>query len=155
MARFYHVSPIDHAIGVVLQPGRHGTIHNRFVKGGRLAPTHHKEFYELTWEAVLETARLLVNPDLPSRLDCIFASSTLVAARAFRDTFRKDGHIFEIEARDNSATFFGDIDGISNTNDGETFLHIWTSAAVRYWKDQPPGVTEVLIGGPVTIISKA
>src|SRR6218665_3156056 len=122
MATYYHVSPIDHPIGTVLSPGRAGEQYRRFIKGGNQAPQNINEAYALTWESVLETARRLIDSSLPSRMSCVYASTSKTAAAAFRDQFRPGAHIFEIDVAEDTPSFRGDLDGITNTKNGDTFL---------------------------------
>ncbi len=119
-----------------------------------IAPGSANVFYDLTWEAVLETARVLVAAHQPSRLNCIYACTTLAAAEAFRNAFRAGGAIFEIAVADEVPIFQGDLASLGSAKAGEPFLDVWVRVATRYWTDQPPGVTEVLIGGSATILAK-
>ena len=153
--QYYQVSPLaDHPIGTVIQPGRAGQQYRRFVKG--VAPGPSQDLMSgLVWEAVLEAARLAIDPSLPSRLNCVFGFKTKEAAVAFRDRHRPPGTpIFKIEAVSGSPVFAGDLDLITSTAAG-AIVDIWSQGAVKYWRDQPAGVSEVLIGGPVTIVEKA
>jgi hypothetical protein len=154
MTKFYHVSPVDHPIGMVIQPGNYGSLYSRYVQKGNICPQTPQQFFELTWESVLETARLLAAPQLPSRLNCVFACTTLESAVAFRDRFRSGAFVFEIEASDDAPVHRGDISSISNTLAGEALIVIWSRTAAKYWTDASPKVTEVIIGGPVSIVRK-
>jgi hypothetical protein len=155
MPTYYHVSPTDHAIGTTLQPGHFGTFMKQFVKGGGVVPPNIKFCYDLTWEAALETSRILSAPTAPSRLNCIFACTSLEAAILFRDKYRVGAGIFQIKVAEDTPVFTGDLGAISSTKAGMPFLDIWVSAATRYWTDQPGNSAEILIGGTATVIAKA
>jgi hypothetical protein len=154
MATYYHVSPIDHPIGTVIKPGRAGQQYRRYVMNGTAAPQTHKDAYELTWETVLETSRRLAAPDSPSRLQCVYACTTLKAAQVFRDKFRVGSPIFKVNVNRKTPTFIGDLESLSNAKTGDPFLDTWVETAIKYWTAQPKGATEVLIGGDVTVVSK-
>lgn len=154
MPEYYHVSVIDHAIGTILQPGRSGLQYRQYVTGGGVVPANHHNAYNLTWETVLEATRRLSVPHFPSRLNCIFATTTEDAAKAFRDKWRAGSPIFKIDVAEDIPTFIGDLGSLNNSKPGDTFIDYWIETAIKYWKDQPPGATEILIGGPVKIVQK-
>ncbi len=154
MATYYHVALVDYEPGAVIQPGRTGAFYKRYVQGGNIAPQNPKEAYQLTWEAALETARRLIDPALPSRLNCVYACTTQKAAEQFRDKYRPGASIFMVKVSPSTPTFVGDLDGISNTKAGEAFLDTWVETSIRYWTVQHNAATEILIGGPATVIGK-
>ncbi|RJF69602.1 DUF2441 domain-containing protein [Rhodopseudomonas palustris] len=152
---YFHVSPlVDHPIGSIIPPGRYGQSCRIFLNGGQ-PPDHNSLMNGLIWEVALETARLSVNPDLPSRLNCVFACTTSDAAIAFRNRYRhKTFPIFKIEADEQTPIFVGDLDVISNSARGRPMIDVWSEGAVNYWTQIPPGATEILIGGPVKVVGK-
>src|SRR5262249_8412689 len=72
----YHVSAAQLSAGQVLQPGAWGRTTRQFRKNGR-ALTDVGDAKILAWESCLETARRMLAPKAPSRLDCVFTCETL------------------------------------------------------------------------------
>lgn len=153
MPSYFHVSEVDHPIGTVLQPGRFGTSMRQIVKGGSVAPANMQVAYSLTWEAVLETARLLMAPNSPSRLNCLFACDTMKGATVFRDKYRAGAFIFQLNVASEVAIHVGDFDLISSTESGP-FIDVWSSGAIRYWRTAAKGSHEIIIGGPAKVTKK-
>ncbi len=107
----------------------------------------------ILWEVALETARVLAAPESPSRLGCTFAMQTRVAAQTFRDRFRPGQRIYEVSCEDDVPVHLGNYDAITNpVHHGEPWLDYMPDEAISYWSDHHTGLTEVLIGGPVTVV---
>lgn len=86
-----------------------------------------------------------------SRLNCVFAMRTLDQARLFRDRFRNGNKIYQIECEDDVPLHEGSYDAITNGLRGVPFIELMTDRSVSYWRDSPSGISEILIGGQVTI----
>jgi hypothetical protein len=147
MPIYYHISTVPHPSGFVIQHGRFGSLFTN-------RPATVDDGFVMTWEAVLETARRLVAPTAPSRLNCLFACETLGAAKTFQSNYRKAGTILKVEAGIEVPTFSGNFDLISNAQAG-SFIERWASNAIKYWGEPPDGMVEVIIGGPVTVVGPA
>jgi hypothetical protein len=125
MPIYYHVSMVTHLPGFVIPHGRFGSLFSN-------RPATVEDGFVMTWEAVLETARRLVAPTAPSRLNCLFACETLSAAKTFQSNYRKDGTILKVEVGIEVPTFAGNFDLISYKQGG-TFIERWARNAIRYW----------------------
>ena len=106
MPIYYHVSIVTHPPGFVIPHGRFGSLFTN-------RPATVEDGFVMTWEAVLETARRLVAPTAPSRLNCLFACDTLSAAKTFQSNYRKAGTILKVEVGIEVPTFSGNFDLIS------------------------------------------
>lgn len=148
---FYHVTQAQLTAGQILQPGEWGRRTREFRKNGR-ALSDVNDGKILAWESCLETARRVLAPDSPSRLDCVFTCETLVGAASFRARFRASGGtVYEVEPASNTApTFTADYDLITDTGDAP-FVDTWVDRSIRYWTT-PKGIAEVLVGGDVRVI---
>jgi hypothetical protein len=153
MATFYHVGASGLVPGTVLQPGNWGKTTRQFGPAGR-ALTNFGDANILMWELALETARLLSAPSSPSRLDCVFTCETLADATAFRDRFRKGSGVYEVRCDDNTPTYLGNFEAITYSNSTAPFVDHKSSLAISYWRDQPKGIKEILVGGPVTVVGQ-
>jgi hypothetical protein len=147
MPIYYHVSTVTHLPGFVIPPGRFGSLFTN-------RPATVDDGFVMTWEAVLETARRLVAPTAPSRLNCLFACETLSAAKTFQSKYRKSATILKVEVGIEVPTFLGNFDLISTAQDG-SFIERWANNAIRYWGEPHDGMVEVVIGGPVTVVGPA
>jgi hypothetical protein len=148
---FYHVSATPLAAGQILQPGAWGRTTRQFRRNGR-ALANINDATILAWESCLETARRVLAPKAPSRLDCIFACETTVGAASFRARFRPTATVYEIElVAAGAPTFTADYDLITDTGD-EPFVDTWGDRSIRYWTSHPQGIAEVLIGGDVRVL---
>jgi hypothetical protein len=144
MPIYYHVSTVTHPPGFVIPHGRFGSLFTN-------RPATVEDGFVMTWEAVLETARRLVAPTAPSRLNCLFACDTLSAAKTFQSNYRKAGTILKVEVGIEVPTFSGNFDLISFAQGG-SFIERWASNAIQYWGEPHDGMVEVVIGGPVTVV---
>lgn len=153
MPALFHVSPTDHQIGTILQPGNFG----KLVRIARVRQTAVAvdKMSIIAWESALEVARRSLVPNAPSRLDCLFAAPTQNEAEQFRQRFKQGAHIFEIGVDDNTPTYVADFESITSLPTGKTFVDSYIEAAMAYWIQANVGsLREVLIGGPITIVRK-
>jgi hypothetical protein len=88
MPIYYHVSTVPHPPGFVIPHGRFGSLFTN-------RPATVEDGFVMTWEAVLETARRLVAPTAPSRLNCLFACDTLSSGQDVPVKLQESGHHFE------------------------------------------------------------
>jgi hypothetical protein len=151
MATLYHVGKAGLAKGTTLHPGNWGKSTREFGPSGR-AVGDMKDANILMWEIALETARLLSAPSSPSRLDCVFACETMDDAIAFRDRFSSGSVVYEVECDDSTPTHLGNFEAITYTSSTAPLVDHKSSLAISYWRDQPTGIKEILIGGPVTVL---
>ena len=92
---YFHVSPVAHQVGTILEPGRHGDKIRQFHYGNYAADAD--SFSLVMREMLLETARVAVANDAPSRLNCVFVTSNIQFARMFRDGYRSVASILGVE----------------------------------------------------------
>lgn len=164
MVKYFHVSQKSWSIGEIIAPGAYGTTLN--ISDGDISPTPDVRggpgmspavAFMLMREAAVEAARLAGYPNAPSRLQCVFVTSTMKDARAFRDRFRPGAQIYEVDANDNLPRHLGNFEAITRPSNGAPYVASFAEMAVSYWRDTPtgPGLVEILIGGPVTVIRVA
>jgi hypothetical protein len=147
----YHVSSAQLVAGQILQPGAWGRTTRQFRRNGP-GLTDIGDAKTLAWESCLETARRVLAPTAPSRLECVFACETLVGAATFRARFRTNATVYEVEPETStSLSFVADYELITDAGD-EPFVDTWVNAATRYWTSVPRGIAEVLIGGNVRVL---
>jgi Protein of unknown function (DUF2441) len=149
MPTFFHVAPAGLAAGTVLQPGVWGRHIRQWERGGAIF-NNHAEAYILLWEVVLEAVRQSIAPDVPSRLDCVFACRSQADAIAFRNRFRSTQKIYSIEVATGIPTFVADYEVIANSIAGP-LVDSFVGQALRYWTQKPEGMQEILIGGPAIV----
>lgn len=164
MAAYFHVSPKTWSVGEVIEPGHYGrTTLN--TSDGQINPTPDKDgspgvpvgiAFILMRETAVEAARRAGHPGAPSRLNCVFVTTTIEDARAFRDRFRPGAHLFEVNVIDDCPRHSGNFEAITRPTRGAPYVPTFAEMAVSYWRDQPtgPGLVEILIGGPVTVIGQ-
>jgi hypothetical protein len=153
--KLFHVSPVSHPIGTILQPGNFGN----HVKSARTRVTPVDVGFALkllAWEGPLEVYRRLALPNAPSRLDCLFATSTLAEAQQFRQRCRPpNADIFEIEVADHIPTHISDFEAITSVPTGTPMIDGFIDGAEAYWTPSAEAtLCEVLVGGPAKIIAK-
>lgn len=103
-------------------------------------------------ETALETSRLCLVPQAPSRLHCVYAWEDIVEAEVFRDRHRPNGLIYAVEPADRgTAVHRGDLDFLWSRQIAGSPVEYISADAVRYWMDEPETMVEVLIGGPVRV----
>jgi len=144
MPIYHHVSSVQHPPGYIIQPGRYGSLFAN-------KPSTVDDGFVMTWEAVLETARLTSMPDAPSRLNCIFGVPSATDGQTFRTKYRPNALIIRIDVSPTTPIYFGDFDLISNAQPG-TYIDRWARNAIDYWTLPPVGMKEVIIGGPATVL---
>jgi hypothetical protein len=154
--KLFHVSAIDHPIGTILRPGNFGA----HVRGPKIHQTPVDVNFALkllTWESSLEVARRLSAPNSPSRLDCLFATPSLVEATRFQARYRQGviSHIFEIQVADDVPMHTADFESISTLPAGKPFLDGYVDAALNYWSASDNSILrEILIGGDAVVTAK-
>jgi hypothetical protein len=151
MPNFFHVSPNVLSPGQVLQPGQFGQTSRRVNSRGGI-PLQGIDAMNLLWEIALETARQLLAPEAPSRLHCVFTTLTVPDAIAFRERFRPGSHIYEVLCPDEIPRHSGNYSAITDPPDETHVLDFMPDFAINYWREASEGITEVLIGGPVTVV---
>jgi len=151
MPNFYHVSSNVLSPGQVLQPGQFGQTSRR-VNSRDGIPLQGSDAMNLLWEIALETARQLLAPEAPSRLHCVFTTLTVPDAIAFRERFRPGSHIYEVLCPDEIPRHSGNYSAITDPPDETHVLDFMPDFAINYWREASEGITEVLIGGPVTVV---
>jgi hypothetical protein len=106
------------------------------------------------FEAFLEQSRLLLSPTKPSRLDCVFGLPTEQSAHAYAKKYAKTNIVYEIEiTKPNTPLHEGDYEIAIEPLVGRYFSQLMKRGE-RYWLDQNHDAPELLIGGPVRVISR-
>lgn len=151
---YFHVSPVAHEVGTILEPGRHGDFIRLFHYGA--FATNADSFSLVMREMLLETARVAVANDAPSRLNCVFVASTIEFARMFRDGYRPGASILSVEPEGGSliprACSFS---LISTTKNGTpSYISYMPTEAVQYWTNPAAegDLIELLYPGPLRVI---
>jgi hypothetical protein len=146
---FFHVGSVGLLLPTLLHPGKWGSMMQRWIVGNLPSAEDGKM---LTWEISLEMARVAHAPAAPSRLNCVFATPDIDAARAFRDEFRSGYSIYEAEAEAGTPIHVADF-ALLRTRDaiGTPYLDFYIDRARRYWVDKPTEMAEVLCGGPLRL----
>jgi hypothetical protein len=151
---YFHVSTRLLEPDQIIEPGHWGTLTRQFGLPSAPAIQDGGNAVNLIWETALETARILCAPDSPSRLDCIFAFSSLSEAESFRNSHRQGAHVFEIQCSDEVRCHDGNYDAITTTPISISWLDFMPTSAIRYWSEAPTGKVEVLIGGPAKVVTR-
>ncbi|MDR7029830.1 hypothetical protein [Rhizobium rosettiformans] len=107
----------------------------------------------LLWEVALESARMSLDQQLPSRLDCVFASPDVAAARRFRDAYRPGGIIYETDIVGSPAIFVGDSALISNGIPAHPYADIMSARARQYWLTTTPEEPELVVAGSLQVLA--
>ncbi|WP_313616466.1 hypothetical protein [Agrobacterium sp.] len=128
---YYHVNYADFAIGEIIQPGGWGRQIRQFRPGGPM-PTP-ETLAVLLWEVAMESARVIVDPKLCSRLHCTFVWETIELAVSFRNQTRPNAHIFELEATSDNPTYRGDFSLITHNNPTQAYADYMSETCKKYW----------------------
>lgn len=146
----FHVSSREWAAGDVIEAGAWG----RLLSAWSFPHNIPKEINVLVWEVALEASRLSLDPSMPSRLNCVFTTESVEAARHFRDRFRAGAKIYEVESvNEADVEIRCDFDLISNSGFAKDALIPDVAVkARRYWDQNPKGLVEILHAGPVRVV---
>ncbi len=130
---YFHVSSAAHDAGTILEPGRHGDFIRLFHYGSYADSPD--SFSHVMREMLLETARLAVANDAPSRLNCVFVTSTIEFARLFRDGYRKGAKILSVAPEGAPLTPRAcSFSLISTPRDGTpSYISYMPAQAIQYW----------------------
>lgn len=151
MRKLYHVSGAKWAIGDIIAPGNWGARIRQFGKGqGYRGYGSIGDAGNMVWEVALEAARRACGAT--PRLDCVFCCEDVASAKAFRDRFAQGSQIYEVEIEATTLTHDGNYDALTDMADGPTVETIQASAA-SYWRDEPKGIKEILVGGALKILA--
>ncbi len=112
-------------------------------------------------EAIFEAARRAICPDLPTRLDCVFAWPALTLAERFRDQYVPGGVINACRiaegravARDGGLLPPGIDLGAASVTEFAARLSAARTRADDYWRARtPPDFPELMICGTVEVLS--
>jgi hypothetical protein len=161
MAKYFHVSPNSWPVEAVIEPGHFGKT-SLSVADGHISPIPDIDnapgiplgtAFMLMREAAVEAARLAGYSNAPSRLRCVFVTRTIEDARAFRDRFRPEAQIYEVDVSEELPRHFGNFEAITRPTKGAPYVASFAEMALSYWNETPAGagLVEVLVGGPVTV----
>lgn len=150
---FFHVSLPAWNAGDVINPGNWGRQLSALGTTGIVIGTDFRplEFAKTAmWEASLETARLAIDPALPSRLNCVFLTDDLNHARDFRNRYRGGQTIYTC-----NPVAAGVIQHAADFIHLDTGHQAWVSEMPRkcmdYWRLPPAGMKEIIYAGPVIV----
>jgi hypothetical protein len=147
----FHVSSSSWNSGDLIESGSWGRTLRQFRPGG----PDPASWEVLMWEIALETARLQVAPVAPSRFNCVFVCESEAFAIRFRNLYRPDSCLVQVEPTDDDQTIHrGDFMLISeNTPDQPAYVDYMTERGISYWTSNPaPGMAEILFDGPVRVV---
>lgn len=149
----FRVSLSQHAVGELIAPGNFGGQHRTFRPGG--PKPEGSAFTELLIEIALESARKTAAPLAPSRLDSVFTCETQPQAKMFQDRYRGgQGFIYGVEpAETGTAMFRGNFTAISTAVGPVPYVDYLSDWARDYWTSEPLEIVEVLVGGPVRVLT--
>lgn len=154
---YFHVSYTSHGVGTILYPGRFGTYLRDIRYGAYSENADHFRFALI--EMALETARLALAPEAPSRLNCIFIADTLQFAEVFRDQYRPGATIFSVQPEGEAfEPRVCNYDLITRPRSGAPpFFGYMPEEAVKYWTDPVPtgDFPELLYPGPLRVVGIA
>ncbi|WP_313616213.1 DUF2441 domain-containing protein [Agrobacterium sp.] len=147
---YYHVSNIYHDAGSIVKSGNWGRTVRLFGPDAAVKAVSHVEI--ILWEVALETARLALAPQHPSRLDCIFAFETVELAMDFQSQYRPDGRIFELEPIGDAMTYRGDFALIARADRKRPYADYMAEVSKAYWTAPTAEQAEILYGGPLRVV---
>ncbi|KKX29191.1 hypothetical protein YH62_15425 [Rhizobium sp. LC145] len=149
----FRVSLHRHAVGEVISPGQFGAQYRVFRPGGPYP--REPDFTSLLIEIALEAARKSVAPQAPSRLDSIFTCETFEHASIFRERYRQgQGSIFGVEPQlAGTPQFRGNLTAISTPAGPNPYVDYLSDWARDYWTTEPTEISEILVGGPVVVVT--
>ena len=109
-------------------------------------------------EAAFERARVRTAPDLPSRLDAVYAWGSLALAERFRAAYRPDGVVHRCAlvvgttVERDGALVVGAFEAADLANPSPEDLRRVEERAVRYWQAREPmALPELLVRGTVVV----
>lgn len=108
----------------------------------------------LLWEIAMEAARIAVDPDLCSRLNCTFVWETLELAVSFRNQNRPNAHIFELEAVSDNPMYRGDFSLITHNNPTHAYSDYMSEMCKKYWTTPASEAPEILYGGSLRVVKR-
>lgn len=144
---YFHVSERPAPLNRALAPGAWGS---KLIKLTGETPYLKAPLAAYFWEMTLETARIAIDPQLPSRRDCHFLWEKIEDAEAFKRQFVPSGTIYTALLEDESAPLHrGNYSLITHNVPDEPFIVYMPEYATRYWTEMPAGVVEVIYSGRV------
>lgn len=147
---YYHVSSIEHAVGATIEPGNWGTTVRLFGPETAVKAVSHVEI--ILWEVALETARLALAPQRPSRLNCVFVFETVDMAFAFQRQYRPDAHVFELEPTGEASIYCGDFALIAKADRNRPYADYMAEESKAYWTAPSADEPEILYGGALRVV---
>lgn len=104
-------------------------------------------------ELVLERVRVQLFPELPSRLSCLYAATSIQQALAWRTLFENEGrYVLQlVKVTTTGPVFYGDAANLPTVIDEA--VEVKTLAAKNYWRYPAKNqrLSEVLVSGRVTV----
>lgn len=148
---YFHVSNMHWEIGAIIQPGEWGR-KMRIMGVGPINLTM-ENVKTMIWESCLETARLMVDPNLPSRLNCVFLCNDREHVQRFRDRRRPGADIYTcLPVEEGVNQHLADF-SILDAGDGPLIDTI-TPRATQYWTNEAVGIREIIHAGSVRVIGR-
>lgn len=141
---YFHCAPIRLGAGSIIEPGNWGRIKRQFEQ---LPTTNYREI-------ALEFGRLALNPEAPSRLDCVFCCESRDDAEQYVAAHSTWSVIHEVEPLDRATPVFRTSwDYIGNINPNVPTPFDQIERDIRsYWAGDPQQNVEVLIGGAMRVL---
>lgn len=144
----YHCAPIPLGEGAVIEPGNWGRLlRSQYYTGSGEGTS--KIIFEVAYEAM----RLSVNPQAPSRLDCIFCCPTHESAQSYRDANAVGNLIYRVAIVDARSALHLTSWSLWGLGLGASYQQ--SQDRIRdYWISQPTENLEVLVGGSVRVVER-
>jgi hypothetical protein len=146
MTIYYHCAPIRLGAGSIIEAGNWGRLIKTIYKAGENDGTS-KIIFELAFEAM----RVSINPNLPSRLSCLFCCPTLEDAQSFRSSHAPLTIIHRVRKTDPEAAVHHTNWSLWGLGTGANY-EASESRIRSYWTDAPTQNIEVLVDCSVEVI---
>ena len=147
---YFHVSNIAHDAGVVLEPGNWGKTVRLFGPNTAAHAVSHLEI--ILWEVAMETARLALAPQQPSRLNCLFVFEAIEMAAEFQSQYRPDACSFELAPTGHADSYRGDFALIAKADRSRPYADYMAEESKKYWTSQAGKEPEILYGGALRVV---
>ncbi|MNE49612.1 hypothetical protein D3C80_1441430 [compost metagenome] len=147
---YYHVSNIEHEVGSIINPGNWGKTVRLFGPDSQVKSVSHIEI--ILWEVALETARVALAPQRPSRLNFVFVFETVEMASDFQSQYRPDARIFELAPTGDASTYRGDFALIAKGPRDRPYADYMAEESKKYWTVPTAEEPEILYGGALRVV---
>lgn len=147
----FHCAPIKLGAGSIIEPGNWGRLHNFHNWANPQCVA--RDFAELA----LDYARKTINPELPSRLNCVFCFDDQNYARNYMAQCAPMSVLHQVEPVERDGLFPSQFRANYNLiwvyeKNEQPPLKALETNIQRYWQGNPDTDVEVLVGGAVRVL---